>query len=69
MRPEKGAPHSADRPSGQLAQLAQLREEIALRVRPVCPSMPAEEFDRMVEAMAVIELKYMLGDTWRNRRD
>jgi hypothetical protein len=36
------------------------KQEIALRVRPVCRHMPSDEFDELVERMATIEIKYAM---------
>lgn len=35
-----------------------LLEDIRGRVRPVCPTMPATEFDALTARMAEIEIKY-----------
>ena len=37
-----------------------LRARLVKRLRPVCPDMPPEAFDQMVEEMALLELKYTL---------
>jgi hypothetical protein len=42
------------------ARLKSTKAEIAARLQRVCPSMPPEEFDAMVEHMAVIEIKYSI---------
>ena len=40
------------------SQRALLIKRIASRLRPVCTTMPREEFDAMVARLADIELKY-----------
>jgi hypothetical protein len=69
--PEKrdGDARTPTRPDALGEQMQRLQGEIALRLRPVCPNMPVDEFDRMIEGMAAIELKYMHSYTWRSRRD
>jgi hypothetical protein len=49
------------RPLTRVERLEQLKHEVATRLRPVCPKMPTEEFDRMVARVAAIELKYTYG--------
>lgn len=39
-------------------RLAELRVEIAERLRKVCIAMPDEEFDALVARMAEVEYKY-----------
>lgn len=34
------------------------KEHIALRLRPVLPTMPAEEFEKLITRMAEVEIKY-----------
>jgi len=41
--------------------LKEMREEIALRLQPVCQDWPAERFSSLVERIAAITLKYDLG--------
>jgi hypothetical protein len=41
---------------------AELLQQIASRLRPACPSIPDDEFARLVEEVARIKLKYD-GDT------
>ena len=54
--------HQGARPPSTHAQrLEELKYQVALRLRPVCPSMPAEDFERMVEKIAAVELKYDYG--------
>jgi hypothetical protein len=56
--------------SRRAGMLAELKGEIAARLRPVCPHMPASEFDELVDRAAAIELKYMYGGgTSRNWGD
>jgi hypothetical protein len=55
--------HGIDPPSSLSAWrtklLAELREQISNRLRPVCPNMPADAFEQMVDRIAAMELKYM----------
>lgn len=39
-------------------RLEKLKQEVADRLRPLCPNMPADEFDQMVAKIAAVELKY-----------
>lgn len=65
-----GAVRSPPRQRGQVSERRQLeirtarlqstKAEIATRLQRVCPGMPPDEFDRMVEDMAVIEIKYSI---------
>ena len=41
--------------------LKEMREEIALRLRPICEDWPDERFSSLVERIAAITLKYDLG--------
>ncbi len=36
----------------------QLRADVARRLRPAAPGMPAAEFDALVERIVAVELKY-----------
>lgn len=38
--------------------LPELRQSIAERLRPVCPDIPQEEFERLVEDVARVKTKY-----------
>lgn len=40
------------------ALVVNTRTSIAERIRAVCAHLPADEFDRLVERMAQIEIKY-----------
>jgi hypothetical protein len=39
--------------------LESIRRDIAERLRPTCANMPAEEFEKMVARMALIEWKHL----------
>ena len=68
LAPRRGAARSGtpvafpegmtDRPDSR----AQLLEEVSRRVRPVCPDIPADEFDALVLQMAERQLRYQLRD-------
>lgn len=42
------------------ARLERTKARIAARLRPVCVAMPEEEFDKLVQQIATIEIKYAL---------
>ena len=49
--------------TGQRARtdrLAIIADELRVRMRPVCASMPDELFHEMIDGMAAIQLKYEL---------
>jgi hypothetical protein len=46
------------REEGSMEYLEAMKREIATRLRPVCPSMPAEEFDELVDRIARVNMKY-----------
>jgi hypothetical protein len=41
-------------------RLRKTRSRIANRMRPILQNMPAEDFNRLVEQMAEVEIKYQL---------
>ena len=43
--------------------LESVRRDIAERLRPTCADMPEEEFEKMVDRMALIAWKYMNSGT------
>ena len=49
--------------------LAQARQDIANRIRRVCSNFDDEEFERLVEQMARIDVRYRLRDDWGLRLD
>ena len=42
-------------------RLAELTHQIAGRLRPLCPKMPENEFERMVARLAAMELRHTYG--------
>jgi hypothetical protein len=42
-------------------RLAELKGQITLRLRPLCPNMPEDEFERMVATLAGLELRHTYG--------
>lgn len=49
-----------DRRDWDERRLQDLRQEIALRLQAVCEKLPAQEFDLLVERMALLQRKYEL---------
>jgi hypothetical protein len=46
-------------------RLAELREDVARRLRNVCAAMPQDEFDHLVARIADIEYRYeQMRDDW-----
>ncbi len=43
--------------------LESIRQDISARLRPTCPNMPEDEFDKMVARMALIEWKHLNDST------
>jgi hypothetical protein len=57
LRPREPTPH-VPVPGARADAAARLRAEVAARLRPVCASMPAEEFARLVEDVAAFKLRW-----------
>lgn len=62
--------------SWEQRQLDTLMHEIAERLRPICARMPAEEFDQLVERIALVQRKWQrmdarnfLGDVTRQKNE
>jgi hypothetical protein len=49
--------------------LANAKRDIAQRIRRVCLDFGEEEFERLVERMARIDVRYRLRDDWGMRVD
>ena len=49
-------------PEPERRQLAELRAEIAQRLKPVCEQWPPDLFDGMVDGLAKVTLKYEHAD-------
>lgn len=43
---------------GRRQRFDRMKADIARRLRPVCASMPQQEFDELVERIATINIKY-----------
>ena len=59
-------------PSGEFERglaLANAKRDIANRIRSVCSHFEEDEFDRLVERMARIDVRYRLRDDWGMRVD
>lgn len=57
--PLRGMPYNiTDRARAE--RLGVIREELVLRIRPLCTRMPHDLFLELVESMAAIQLKYEL---------
>lgn len=62
MRREQSTEQKEIGDRARAARLAVIRDELLVRIRPLCGSMPDELFLEMIEGMAAIQLKYELHD-------
>ena len=58
---EQDVKRMSDVPRDELLQ--QTKADVAARLRRVCPGMPEAEFDRLVEVVARVNLKYLMRRT------